>query len=121
MYIFRFPQIYKKGTTEIAMTTSKTLHQKKLWISAGLKVSTDISADKAKEELQALQQQTVKEKGCIFFDVLQHKENPDLFILWEEWINEDALKEHFNQPHTKAYLAQALTEVRYIEKLEKLS
>ncbi|TWX64116.1 antibiotic biosynthesis monooxygenase [Colwellia demingiae] len=103
------------------MTTPKALPQKKLWISAGLKVSADISAEKAKEELQTLQQQTVKEKGCIFFEVLQHNEDPDLFILWEEWINEDALKEHFNQPHTKAYLAQALTEVRYIEKLEKFS
>ena len=103
------------------MKISKEVPQKKLWISAGLKVLTDISAEKAKEELQILQQQTVKEKGCIFFDVLQHKEDPDLFMLWEEWVNEDALKEHFNQPHKKAYLAQLLTEVRYIEKLEKLS
>lgn len=103
------------------MNISKAIPQKKLWISAGLEVSADMSANKAKEELQSLQQQTVKEKGCIFFDVLQHKENPNLFVLWEEWVNEDALKEHFNQPHTKAYLAQALTEVRYIEKLEKLS
>lgn len=103
------------------MTTSKTLPPQKLWISAGLKVSADKSAEKAKQELQILQQQTVKEKGCIFFDVLQDKEDSNLFILWEEWINEDALKEHFNQPHTKAYLAQSLTEVRYIEKLEKLS
>ncbi|PKG80759.1 antibiotic biosynthesis monooxygenase [Colwellia sp. 75C3] len=103
------------------MTTSKALPSKKLWISAGLKVSADIPAEKAKTELQALKQQTIKEQGCIFFDVLQHKEDPSLFMLWEEWINEDALKEHFNQPHTKTYLAQSLTEVRYIEKLEKLS
>jgi quinol monooxygenase YgiN len=103
------------------MTTSKALPSNNLWISAGLKVSANISAEKAKEELQVLQHQTIKEKGCIFFDVLQHKEDPDLFTLWEEWINEEALKEHFNQAHTKAYLAQSLTEVRYIEKLEKIS
>ena len=80
-----------------------------------------IANPKIKHLLEVLQQQTVKEKGCIFFDVLQNKEDPTLFILWEEWINEDALKEHFNQAHTKAYLAKSLTEVRYIEKLVKLS
>jgi quinol monooxygenase YgiN len=103
------------------MTTFNTVPAKKLWISAGLKVSSGQSAEYVRKELEVLQQQTVKEKGCIFFDVLQNKEDPNLFILWEEWINESALKEHFNQVHTKAYLAQSLTEVRYIEKLEKLS
>ena len=103
------------------MTTSNTVPSEKLWISAGLKVSNDQSAEYVRKELEVLQQQTVKEKGCIFFDVLQNKEDPTLFILWEEWINEDALKEHFNQAHTKAYLAKSLTEVRYIEKLVKIS
>jgi quinol monooxygenase YgiN len=103
------------------MTTSNTLPLKKLWISAGLKVSADKTAEKAKQELLILQQQTIKEKGCIFFDVLQNKEDPNSFTLWEEWINEAALKEHFNQPHTKAYLAQSLTDIKYIEKLEKFS
>lgn len=93
----------------------------KLWISAGLKLSTGKSAHKVKEELKNLQRQTIKEDGCIFFDVLQDRDNPDRFTLWEEWINEEALKEHFNQAHTKAYLALSLTEVIYIEKLVKLT
>ena len=91
----------------------------KLWISAGLKGTTDKPADQIKQALMALQQHTVNEPGCIFFDVLQHRDDPHLFTLWEEWINEDALKNHFQMAHTKAYLAQSLTEVVYIEKLEK--
>ena len=92
-----------------------------LWISAGLIAATESSAKKAHKALQVLQQQTIKEKGCLAFHVLQNIEDPKRFTLWEEWINEDALKEHFNQVHTKAYLAQSLTEVSYIEKLVKLT
>jgi len=92
-----------------------------LWISAGLKLTNNQSALQAKEELKILQQQTIKEKGCIFFDVLQHRDNPTQFTLWEEWVNEEALKEHFEQTHTKKYLAKSLTEVTYIEKLVKLT
>lgn len=103
------------------MTINLDKTQNKLWISAGLKLVSGQSAQQVKEELSILQQETVKEEGCISFEVLHNKENPNLFTLWEEWINEDALKAHFNQAHTKAYLALCLTEVSYIEKLVKLT
>ncbi|MFT5707648.1 MAG: quinol monooxygenase YgiN [Oceanospirillaceae bacterium] len=94
----------------------------KLWISAGLQVNPNQSASYVKSALIELQKMTVKkEQGCIYFDVLQHADNCAHFTLWEEWINEAALTNHFNQPHTKAYLAQQLTEVLYIEKLVKLT
>lgn len=93
----------------------------KLWISAGLKVTGSQSIEDVRKEIKTLQQETVKEEGCIFFQVLQNKEDPTLFTLWEEWSNEAALQEHFNQPHTKAYLSRSLTEVTYIEKLTKLT
>lgn len=103
------------------MNILKPTPSETLWVSAGLNVSKGQSVREAKKNLQALQQQTIKEEGCLFFDVLQNKEEPHLFTLWEEWINEDALKEHFNQAHTKAYLALSLTDVIYIEKLVKLT
>jgi len=103
------------------MTNPQSTSSNTLWISAGLKVSNNKSTKKAKEQLQILQQQTLKEKGCIFFDVLQNKEDSNLFTLWEQWVDEDALKQHFEQVHTKNYLAQSLTQVSYIEKLIKLS
>lgn len=93
----------------------------KLWISAGLKVTTGNSPSYVQSALLTLQKETVKEQGCIHFDILQHKNNPSQFTLWEEWINEDALKQHFQAEHTKLYLAQSLTDVSYIEKLERLT
>jgi quinol monooxygenase YgiN len=103
------------------MPKSNTTPKPTLWVSAGLKISNNQSAEQAKEALKILQFQTIKEKGCIFFDVLQHRDDPNSFTLWEEWVNEEALKEHFSQTHTKDYLAQSLTEVSYIEKLVKLT
>ena len=98
-----------------------TEHSKKLWISAGLEVTTGNSPSDVRSALLALQKETVEEQGCIHFNLLQHKSNPSQFTLWEEWINEDALKQHFKAEHTKAYLEQSLTDVSYIEKLEKLT
>ena len=91
----------------------------KLWISAGLKVHEGKSAQQAKQALLELQQATEKEAGCIFFHVLQHRDTPELFTLWEEWESEADLITHFELEHTKAYMAQSLTEVIYIEKLVK--
>ena len=102
-------------------THPTTAASSKLWISAGLKVTTGNTPSDVKAALVALQQETVKEHGCTHFDVLQHKDDPSRFTLWEEWINEDALQQHFQANHTKAYLAQLLTDVTYIEKLEKLT
>jgi len=93
----------------------------KLWISAGLKVTPGNAPADVKAALVALQQETVKEHGCNHFDLLQHKDDPSRFTLWEEWINEEALQQHFQAKHTKDYLAQSFTNVEYIEKLEKLT
>ena len=91
----------------------------KLWISAGLKVHEGKSAQQAKQALLELQQASEKEAGCIFFHVLQHRDTPELFTLWEEWESEKDLVAHFELAHTKSFIAQALTEIVYIEKLVK--
>ncbi|MEH6446380.1 MAG: antibiotic biosynthesis monooxygenase [Oceanospirillaceae bacterium] len=91
-----------------------------LFISAGLEISSDKPASYIANALVALQEMTIKEPGCIYFGVLQHRDNPALFTLQEQWVNEAALTNHFNQNHTKAYLEQQLTKVLYIEKLVKL-
>ena len=93
----------------------------KLWISAGLTATKDKSSQQIKEAITLLQSQTIQEVGCIRFEVLQHKDEPNKFTLWEEWENEAALQIHYDAPHTQAYFAQDLTEVTYIEKLEGIA
>lgn len=88
-----------------------------LYVSAGLELTTGTDRAFAIEQMSKLVQETVKEPGCQYFEVLAHKDDLKKFTLWERWDNEAALQAHFEAPHTRAYLAQNLTQVTYIEKL----
>jgi len=92
-----------------------------LWVNAGLKNCSHKTHQEVRHALAALQEKTITEEGCVRFEVLQHIDNPQRFTLWEEWIDEDALNAHFKTRHTLHYLAMALTEVTYIEKLERVN
>ncbi|MEH6348184.1 MAG: putative quinol monooxygenase [Bermanella sp.] len=94
---------------------------KKLWISAGLITTQGQTALQVKEAIRLLHSKTIQETGCIRFEILQHQDTPTHFTLWEEWTNEAALQAHYDAPHTQAYFALSLTEVSYIEKLEKIA
>jgi len=89
-------------------------------VSAGLKTCAGKTSTQALTKLAKLQAQTIKEPGCIRFDILQHRDNSELFTLWEEWLSEQDLQAHFKAAHTLEYLAMELTEVVYIEKLVRI-
>ncbi|MFD2206140.1 putative quinol monooxygenase [Kiloniella antarctica] len=91
---------------------------KKLWISAGIELQNDADLKKTKTALCELVKQTVKEPGCIQFEILQHQDKPQCFTLWECWTSDDALKAHFKAPHTLDYLSHDYTKVNYIERLQ---
>ncbi len=88
-----------------------------LWINAGLSVPQDKDANQARIELSKLRQATRQEIGCLQFEIKPHNDNPNKFTLWEKWSNQEALDQHFCEPHTKAYLALELTQLEYLEKL----
>ncbi len=89
-----------------------------LWISAGIELQDGADLQKTKNALSQLVEDTLKEPGCIRFEILQQQDKPQCFTLWECWADDDALKAHFAAPHTKAYLAQDFTKVNYIERLQ---
>ncbi len=88
-----------------------------LYIGAGIEVEEGKDIEKTKRALNTLAEHTLQEPGCLQFIVLQQLEHPNRFTLWEAWQSEAALQLHFQLPHTKDYLAQALTKVIYIERL----
>lgn len=94
---------------------------KTLCISAGLSLSSDAPREYVLEEARKLVAATIKEPGCQHFELLEHKDETNKFTLWERWNSEEDLKNHFEQPHTKAFLEKNLTQVDYIEKLYSLS
>ncbi len=47
-----------------------------------------------------------EEPGCIGYRVYADIEQPDRYVIVEEWADEEALQLHFGQPHTGAFLAE---------------
>lgn len=90
----------------------------KLWISAGIELQDGADLSETKTALSQLVKETVKEPGCIKFEILQQQDKPQCFTLWECWINDDALKAHFEAHHTLNYLSHDYTKVNYIERLQ---
>jgi len=43
---------------------------------------------------------------CVEFRVYQDQHEPQLFVLWEEWISEDALIAHGKRDYMAEYMAQ---------------
>jgi len=88
-----------------------------LWVSASIEVKELKNIEEAKAALQILVSETVKEAGCLQFEIYQQPEKPECFTLWERWTDEDALKAHFEAAHTKAYFEFGYTELKYMERL----
>lgn len=90
-------------------------------VSAGIELTDPAKESLAVKEMAKLVAATVKEPGCLKFEIRQNLENPALFTLWEIWKKPEDLDKHFEYEHTKSYLAQDLTRVNYIEKLSPLA
>lgn len=63
-----------------------------------------------REVLENLVAPTVAEPGCVRYELYLHPTDPAKMVLLEEWIDADALAEHFETPHLKQGAA-ALDEI----------
>jgi 4-carboxymuconolactone decarboxylase len=81
------------------------------YITAELKVKDSSLVEEAKEALIELCTKTLTEPGCSIFQLHHDASTPTRFLLWERFDDETAFKRHFEEPHTKSYIARDLTEV----------
>ncbi len=77
---------------------------KKLTIVANIFANSD-NVDLLKSELEKLIPPTLKEEGCIQYDLHQDNENPEHFMFFELWENRELWQAHMNAPHLAAYMA----------------
>lgn len=56
--------------------------------------------EQAKSAIKSILQDTRSESGCIQFDVHSDLENTRIF-LYEQWADEKALQDHYQQAYTK--------------------
>ena len=58
-----------------------------------------------KTELEKLFAPTLKEKGCINYDLHQDNDNPAHFLFYENWQSRELWQDHMNNQHLKEYMA----------------
>jgi quinol monooxygenase YgiN len=70
--------------------------------------------------------ETVKENGCISYDMHQSVTDPQRLVLVERWESREALTRHFETPHFKAwraagpeFVAERKAEVITPEKIDR--
>jgi quinol monooxygenase YgiN len=52
------------------------------------------------------------EPGCTLAMALQDPKAPKKFIFWERYNDDTAIHAHFSAPHTQAFIASGLTELK---------
>jgi quinol monooxygenase YgiN len=49
------------------------------------------------------------EQGCALYQVCRSNDNPDNFVLYEQYVNEDALQAHRETPYFKRIVEEHIT------------
>ncbi|MBT8363058.1 MAG: antibiotic biosynthesis monooxygenase [Deltaproteobacteria bacterium] len=76
---------------------------KKLTIVARIEANSD-KIEWVKAELLKLIEPTLKEAGCIQYDLHQDNENPAVFLFYENWESRELWQEHMNNAHLAEYM-----------------
>jgi quinol monooxygenase YgiN len=72
--------------------------QEMLTIVARIEAKPD-KIELVKSELLKLIPPTLKETGCIQYDLHQDIENPAVFLFYENWESHKLWQDHMNSPH----------------------
>jgi quinol monooxygenase YgiN len=66
-------------------------------------IAKDGCENKMKELLSAMVLPSKAENGCLFYEIVQYKDEPQRFMAVETWENEEALDGHKSSSHYKIY------------------
>ena len=75
---------------------------KALTIVATIEAKSD-KINLVKAELQKLIAPTLKEAGCIQYDLHQDNQNPAFFLFFENWESRELWQDHMNSSHLVEY------------------
>ncbi len=78
--------------------------------------------EQVREAMISLLKPTRKEKGCIKYDLHESLDDPNIFLFYEIWANEECLTNHINSNHIKEYREKiaCMIEDRTIKRLAKI-
>lgn len=84
-----------------------------LYCTAVIQTTGKVSYEQLVEHLEALRAKTVKEPGCVLFEIVPLESALGRFALWEIWQNQEAFYYHHEQNYTKEFLQRNLTRLNF--------
>ncbi|RDY60126.1 putative quinol monooxygenase [Flagellimonas nanhaiensis] len=79
------------------------METKKLTIVARILAKPE-KKELVKSELVKLIEPTLKEEGCINYDLHQDNENENLFLFYENWTSRELWQKHMDAAHLAQYM-----------------
>ena len=82
------------------------------------------SMDDFRELIRADQEGSLAEPGCVRFDVVRSVEDPNEFLIWEVYLDDEAAAFHKTTPHYAAFKEQMpamASKDRYADRYEGVS
>ena len=75
-----------------------------------------------KKLLSAMVKPSKAEDGCLFYEIFQYENNPQKFMAYESWRDEEALDGHRTSAHYAVYKSsyEPYCEKKYTDELEVL-
>ena len=93
-----------------------------LSVVAKIKVKPE-AIDLVKAEMLKMVAETIKESGCINYNLHQDIADPCVFIFCENWSGEEALQSHLKSAHVQAYIKASKGQIAEftMNKLDRLA
>jgi quinol monooxygenase YgiN len=90
-------------------------------LTAELWIIDPLNTESAVLALRKLATETIREPGCLGFQIHQDRSAPQRLMLWESFVEEAALAEHLAAAHTQEYFALDLTRIVAAYRSERLA
>lgn len=87
-------------------------------VSARVRIKSE-HIEEALEIAKVMQERTRTEAGCITYTMSQSIEDPSVFLVYEEWVDEAALTFHFETSHMSRFNARLVPFLSEAPKVTK--
>ncbi|MEZ8190580.1 MULTISPECIES: putative quinol monooxygenase [Vibrio] len=82
-----------------------------IFVTAEIKIKTNIDREAAIEAIEQFCRDMQSEPGCLQAIASYDQNQSDRVVLLEQYVNREAINQHFVMPHTQAFIERDITEL----------
>ncbi|MEZ8044698.1 putative quinol monooxygenase [Vibrio sp. 10N.237.312.C02] len=82
-----------------------------IFVTAEIKIKTNTDREAAIEAIEQFCRDMQSEPGCLQAIASYDQNQSDRVVLLEQYVNREAINQHFVMPHTQAFIERDITEL----------